>query len=146
MCSSDLGAIEDGNVKSVSDGFRAHPGFGAALWVCTVCECAPFLRSSSNVVMASFLTWALLASFLGVLFYPNDLPNAHFFYAGVLFVSSYLLSALRWFEGRMPGVSLAAVTLALVVLIAVTFSTKPAVGIAEVVYVVLTLSAWNGRT
>jgi len=85
----------------------------------------------------------LLASFLGLLYYPTQYENAHFFYSCTTIISSFLITVDWWFEGHMVFDRLFWPTAALIGVI-ICYTVAPAgLGALELFYIYETLLGWT---
>jgi hypothetical protein len=133
---------DEGHVKTVSEGLGSHPGFGGALFVCLMVEVVSLLQSSSNALLTSVLAWACLASVLGVIMYPPVFRTQHFIFAAGFFISSLLLSYLRWLENKTSFQVVFFLSASFALVMASFYVWPSAVGPLEVVYLYFMLGSW----
>ena len=87
------GPIEDGRIKTISDGLREHQGIAMAIFVTLVAAVEVTMRMACFKPLACVLSWGTLAGFIGMMYFPNTLGDgrAHSLYAGLTLVSPTLL-------------------------------------------------------
>lgn len=132
----------EGHIKTISQGLSEHAGFGAALFVCVVYETSDLLQYSDHAWLCGLLVWVAQSSVLGVLYYPPSDHDMHITFAGGFFVSTLLLSLLRWYERKAVLFQVVPLVASFVFLIVAFYKWKGAAGPLEIVYLYLMLNSW----
>lgn len=137
------GPLYESNLKTISRALQDHPGLGGALFCLLVVEIYKLdLQQARENYTIAFSSWVLMASFIGVLFYDTNFDNAHFFYSVTAIVSSFIISIVRWLENMGRNWEFLLLCLSLIFVIISYTVVLSVLGVAEIIYIVLTLSFW----
>jgi FtsH-binding integral membrane protein len=88
------GPLEDGSLKSISDGIREHNGVALAAIACIALVLGRIMRATAWPAVG--LVWTALAGQMGVVLHANTEGDgrAHYLFAAVTFTSILILHSL----------------------------------------------------
>ena len=133
----------DGQVKTISDGLREHPGIGLGIFVSTIGILHPVIHRAYFFLLAQVLAWFALAGYIGILLYPTTEPNAHALYATVAMASPLLLQTQLLLEGYHTLLVYSAIAWLLLLALGTSFLFWPvATGIFQILYVSMLWLSW----
>ena len=137
------GLMLDGQVKTISDGLREHPGIGLGIFVFLTGILHLMLHRASFRLLASVLSWSAMAGYLGILFYPNNQPNAHTLYATMAMASPLMLQTQLLLEGYNSLLVYSTVAWLLLIAVGISFWFWPVgTGIFQISYVSVLWLSW----
>lgn len=132
----------DLNLRTISDTLILHPGFATAAFLCVYLEIIYVVLTSRWIQLSLLVSFIVLVSLLGCIVYGPSIDPNHLIFASGFFISTLVLTTLRYLQYMCNLTQLVMAYITFFVLVGVAYFWPHVLGPIEIVYVYFVLNSW----